>query len=83
MIVARSSGVAVVRRDSSSASGTSAPSRVSTSTALSSMDQTWRSSSRSARTSATRLRWEGPSATTAQAPESRRIQPTCSADEVS
>ncbi len=83
MMVARSRGVAVVRRASRSASGMSAPRRVSTRTALSSIDQTCRSSSRSARTSAIRVRWAGPSATTARAPESRRMCPTWSADDVS
>ena len=42
--------------------------------ALSSIDQTWFSSSSPARTSAIRARWPAPSATTARAPESRRIQ---------
>ena len=83
MMVARSSGVAARRRVSSASSEMSAPRRVSTSTALSSIDQTWRRSSRSARTSAIRVRWEGPSATTAHAPESSRIQRTCSGDDVS
>ena len=83
MIVARSSGVAVVRRISSSSSEMSSPSRRSTSIALSSSDHTWFSDSRPERRSAIRAVWAGPSATTAAAPESPRIHSICSADDVS
>ncbi len=83
MIVARSSGVAVVRRTSRSASEMSSPSRRSTSIALSASDHTWFSDSSEDRRSAIRAVWTGPSATTAVAPESPRIHSICSADEVS
>ena len=83
MIVARSSGVAVVRRRSSSSSGMSSPRRCSTAIALSSSDQTWLSSVSDARRSATRAVCPWPSATTATAAESPRIHSICSADEVS
>ena len=83
MRVARSSGVALVRRFSRSSSEMSAPSLLSTPTALSSMLHTWISSVSSPRTSLMRARCSGPSATTARACESARIQPICSADEVS
>ena len=83
MSVARSRGVAAVRRCSITSSEMSAPSLVRTSTALSSNDHTWRRSSRLPRTSAMRAMWGAPSVTIAQARESWRIQPTCSAEEVS
>ncbi len=54
------------------------PRRVSTSTALSAKDHRWWSSCSSPRTAATRATCSSLSATTAQAPESRRIQATCS-----
>lgn len=60
MSVARSSGVAVVRRFSSSSSPMSSPSRVRLSTALSAIDQTWLRSSSSPRTSRIRARCSGP-----------------------
>ncbi len=53
------------------------------STALSVSDQTWLSSVSPLRTSVTFATCSGVSATTARAPESSRIQATCSADEVS
>ena len=51
--------------------------------ALSVIDQTWLSSVSPPRTSVTRATWSLVSATTARAPESWRIQSTCSADDVS
>ena len=83
MIVARSCGVAAVRRSSSPSSEMSAPRLVSTLTALSVIDQTWLRSSRLPRTSVIRAMWSAPSATTARAPESRRIHSIWSAEDVS
>ena len=83
MIVASDERSVLARRPSTVSSVTSAPARTSSSRAPASICQTSRRPGTRSRTALTALAWAGVSTTMATAPESSRIQATCSADEVS